>query len=62
MTLSLILAQAPAGSFAGKVVGISDGDPLTVLVDCQTVKVRLHGVDASESGGPQISPSAGSSQ
>ena len=55
MTQSFILAlalvvQAPAEPFTGKVVGISDGDTLTVLVDRQQVKVRLHGVDAPESG------------
>ena len=50
--LALALSQAPAEPFAGKVVGISDGDTLTVLVDRQTVKVRLHGVDAPEAGQP----------
>ena len=52
MPLALALAQAPAEPFADKVVGISDGDPLTVLVDRQTDKVRRHGVDAPESGQP----------
>lgn len=32
----------------GKVVGISDGDTLTVLVDRKPVKVRLEGIDAPE--------------
>ena len=47
-----LVVQAPAEPFAGKVVGISDGDTLTVLRDRQQVKVRLHGVDAPESGQP----------
>lgn len=32
-----------------KVVGISDGDTLTVLKDRKQVKIRLHGIDAPES-------------
>lgn len=34
--------------FEGKVVGITDGDTLTILVDRETVKVRLDGIDAPE--------------
>jgi endonuclease YncB( thermonuclease family) len=37
-----------APSFVGKVVGISDGDTLTVLHHEYPLKVRLHGVDAPE--------------
>ena len=47
-----LVVQAPAEPFAGKVVGISDGDTLTVLRYRQQVKVRLHGVDAPEQGQP----------
>lgn len=36
----------------GKVVGISDGDTITVLVDETQVKVRLHGIDCPEKGQP----------
>src|SRR5262245_55193892 len=43
---------APLGAFAeqftGKVVGISDGDTISVLRDGKAVKVRLHGVDTPE--------------
>jgi endonuclease YncB( thermonuclease family) len=34
--------------FTGKVVGISDGDTLSVLREEKAVKVRLHGVDTPE--------------
>lgn len=55
--LGLILAGllifplvAWAQSFEGRVVGISDGDTITVLTDeKQQVKVRLYGVDCPES-------------
>src|SRR6266540_3845891 len=39
---------AAAEQFTGKVVGISDGDTLSVLRDGKAVKVRLHGVDTPE--------------
>ncbi|MCE9533787.1 MAG: thermonuclease family protein [Planctomycetes bacterium] len=41
---------APSKPFSGKVVGISDGDTITVLVDKTTHKIRLNGIDAPESG------------
>jgi endonuclease YncB( thermonuclease family) len=46
------LLWAPAASadeFVGKVVGVSDGDTLTVLRDRVQVKIRLHGIDCPES-------------
>jgi micrococcal nuclease len=45
-TATLAGASARADGFTGKVVGISDGDTLTVLRDRTPVKVRLHGIDA----------------
>ena len=43
---------APLGAFAdqimGKVVGISDGDTISVLREGRAVKVRLYGIDAQE--------------
>jgi micrococcal nuclease len=36
---------AAAEPFTGKVVGISDGDTISVLREGKAVKVRLHGVD-----------------
>src|SRR6185437_15999166 len=49
----LILAgcQGAAADFPARVVGISDGDTLTVLTaDRRQVKVRLHGTAAPETG------------
>lgn len=37
---------------AARVVGVHDGDTLTVLVDRTQVKVRLYGIDAPELGQP----------
>jgi endonuclease YncB( thermonuclease family) len=37
-----------AEQFTGKVVGISDGDTISVLREGRAVKVRLHGVDTPE--------------
>lgn len=46
-------AAAAAETLTGKVVGIADGDTVTVLVDGhKQVKVRLHGVDCPERGQP----------
>ncbi len=50
----------PVASFAseqlsGKVVGITDGDTLTVLVDRKPVKVRLAEIDTPERGQPWAS-------
>jgi len=46
----LILAAQAAGAqtFQGKVVRVSDGDTLTLLVDRKQVKVRLLEIDAPE--------------
>jgi endonuclease YncB( thermonuclease family) len=53
MRLLLFLLTATvvhAASIAGKVVGVHDGDTLTVLTAAkESVKVRLYGIDAPES-------------
>ena len=48
------LLQAGAGwAWTGKVVGLADGDTITVLRDGHDqVKIRLYGIDAPESGQP----------
>lgn len=48
---AIILALAPCvahADFTGRVVNVSDGDTLTVLVDAKQVKVRLDAIDAPE--------------
>jgi endonuclease YncB( thermonuclease family) len=54
---SLLLAitvtcAAARDSWTGKVVGVADGDTITVLRDKTPVKIRLHGVDAPEKAQP----------
>src|SRR4051812_23773570 len=48
--LALPAQAAPLADFSGKVVGIADGDTITVLRDRTQVRIRLHGVDSPESG------------
>ena len=49
----LVLAlSTEASELAGKVVSVSDGDTLRVLVDDQQIKIRLGGIDAPESDQP----------
>jgi len=50
--LSLSLSNSYAESWSGKVIGISDGDTLTVMHDNQGVKIRLAEIDCPESGQP----------
>jgi len=50
-TLLFFVISAQASIFqTGKVVGVSDGDTVTVLVDRTPVKVRLYGIDCPEGG------------
>jgi endonuclease YncB( thermonuclease family) len=54
LTLVLLIpareAIPAAESFTGKVVGVHDGDTITVLKDRTPVKVRLYGIDCPETG------------
>jgi micrococcal nuclease len=56
--LSLILLVIPlsaeAETLIGKVVGVTDGDTITVLVAYRTVKIRLAEIDTPERGPLQI--------
>lgn len=46
----LLAVQTVSANFSGKVVGVSDGDTITVLKDREQVKVRLVEIDAPEKG------------
>jgi micrococcal nuclease len=50
----LLLLAAPLGAegFRGRVVGISDGDTISVMHEGRAERVRLHGIDAPEKGQP----------
>lgn len=52
--ISLLLClPVSASDFSGKVVGITDGDTITILMpDSQTYRVRLAEIDAPERGQP----------
>ena len=45
---SLLAQLACAASFAARVVGVADGDTITVLHDQKPIRIRLAGVDAPE--------------
>lgn len=49
-----VFAQQPApqkgDTLTGKVIGVTDGDTLTLLVDKIKYKIRLEGIDAPENG------------
>jgi endonuclease YncB( thermonuclease family) len=44
------IASPAVADFAGKVVGVSDGDTMTVLRDQSQVRIRLYGIDCPETG------------
>ena len=46
--LAAILAIAAPQEFSGTVIGIADGDTITVLHDGVSERVRLHGIDCPE--------------
>jgi len=49
----LLLCSLPADAqerFTGKVVGVADGDTVSVLRDGRSVRVRLEGIDCPEKG------------
>jgi endonuclease YncB( thermonuclease family) len=52
LAIALSIVACAAHAFAGKVIGVSDGDTLTVLDRQQPVRVRLAGIDAPETGQP----------
>jgi endonuclease YncB( thermonuclease family) len=44
------VGSSPSAEFTGKVIGVSDGDTITVLHDKTPVKIRLDGIDSPETG------------
>ena len=53
IAFTLLISAASADTFKGHVVGVTDGDTITVLRDDRTqVKVRLNQIDAPEIGQP----------
>ena len=49
--LLLALAAGPqARSFHGSVIGVADGDTITVLGDRQQIRIRLDGINCPEGG------------
>lgn len=49
--LFLLLMPSICLAWTGEVVGIADGDTITVLRDKTPVKIRLYGIDCPEKGG-----------
>ncbi len=47
-----LVLPCPAWAWSGKVVGVSDGDTITVLRDKKPQKIRLYGIDCPEKRQP----------
>jgi endonuclease YncB( thermonuclease family) len=43
-----LLLPCPVWAWSGKVIGVADGDTITVLRDKQPQKIRLYGIDCPE--------------
>jgi micrococcal nuclease len=48
----LLGLPCPAWAWSGKVIGVADGDTITVLRDKQPHKIRLYGIDCPEKRQP----------
>lgn len=48
----LFVLPCPTWAWSGKVIGVADGDTITVLRDKQTHKIRLYGIDCPEKRQP----------
>ncbi len=46
--IALIAAQALAADFTGRVVGVADGDTITVMHNGKGERIRLHDIDCPE--------------
>ncbi len=47
-SFALLTSQTLAADFTGKVVGVSDGDTITVMHNGKGERIRLHGIDCPE--------------
>jgi endonuclease YncB( thermonuclease family) len=52
VVLLLLPVLADAATITGRVVKVVDGDTIDVLQERQTVRIRLNGIDAPETGQP----------
>ena len=52
IALLICTPLAVAENFRGKVVGVADGDTITVMHQGRGERIRLHGIDAPERGQP----------
>ena len=52
LAAALFATPTAAIEFVGKVVGVTDGDTITVLVERRPIKVRLGEIDTPEKGQP----------
>ena len=48
----LLVLPYPSWGWSGKVIGVADGDTITVLRDKQPYKIRLYGIDCPEKRQP----------
>src|SRR5437773_3020072 len=48
LVLVLVFASPAFADFSGRVVGVSDGDTITVMHNGRGEKIRLHGIDCPE--------------
>ena len=55
LLLLVVPVSVEAETLTGKVVGVTDGDTITVLVAERTIKVRLAEIDTPERGQPWAS-------
>ena len=47
-----LMLPCPVWAWSGKVIGVADGDTITVLNDKHPVKIRLYGIDCPEKRQP----------
>ena len=52
LALTCATTTAFGADFSGRVVGVSDGDTISVMRDGRAVRVRLEGIDCPENGQP----------